>query len=42
MIIFVINIVTADEMFVEVKKHFRSSDISILSAAVSDLNQKQI
>ena len=38
--IFVINVVTADEMFLEVKKHFKSSDISILSAAVSDFKPK--
>ena len=38
--IFVINVVTADEMFFEVKKHFKSSDISILSAAVSDFKPK--
>ena len=36
----VINIVTADEMFFEVKKHFKSTDISILSAAVSDFKPK--
>jgi phosphopantothenoylcysteine decarboxylase/phosphopantothenate--cysteine ligase len=36
----VVNVVTADQMFVEVKKHFRSSDISILSAAVSDFKPK--
>jgi phosphopantothenoylcysteine decarboxylase/phosphopantothenate--cysteine ligase len=38
--IFVINVVSADEMFLEVKKHFKSSDISILSAAVSDFKPK--
>ena len=38
--IFVINVVTADEMFLEVKKHFKSSDISILTAAVSDFKPK--
>ena len=38
--IFVINVVTADEMFLEVKKHFKSTDISILSAAVSDFKPK--
>ena len=38
--IFVINVVNADEMFLEVKKHFKSSDISILSAAVSDFKPK--
>ena len=38
--IFVINVVTADEMFLEVKKHYKSSDISILSAAVSDFKPK--
>lgn len=38
--IFVINVVTADEMFLEVKKYFKSSDISILSAAVSDFKPK--
>ena len=37
----VINIVSADEMFLEVVKHFRSSDISILSSAVSDFKQKK-
>ena len=36
----IINIVTADEMFLETKKHFKSSDISILSAAVSDFKPK--
>ena len=36
----IINIVTADEMFFEVKKHFKSTDISILSAAVSDFKPK--
>ena len=36
----VVNVVTADQMFVEVKKYFRSSDISILSAAVSDFKPK--
>jgi phosphopantothenoylcysteine decarboxylase/phosphopantothenate--cysteine ligase len=37
----VINIVSADEMFLEVVKHFRSSDISILSSAVSDFKPKK-
>tara|TARA_B100000780_G_scaffold213618_1_gene153146 strand:+ start:18747 stop:19961 length:1215 start_codon:yes stop_codon:yes gene_type:complete len=37
----IINIVTADEMFLETKKHFKSSDISILSAAVSDFKPKK-
>lgn len=32
----IINVVTADQMFAEVKKHFSFSDISIMSAAVSD------
>ena len=36
----IINVVTADEMFLETKKHFKSSDISILSAAVSDFKPK--
>jgi len=36
----VVNVVTADQMFIEVKKYFRSSDISILSAAVSDFKPK--
>ena len=38
--VLVVNVVTADQMFVEVKKYFRSSDISILSAAVSDFKPK--
>ena len=36
----IINVVTADQMFAEVKKHFSFSDISIMSAAVSDYKQK--
>ena len=36
----IINIVTADQMFAEVKKHFSFSDISIMSAAVSDYKPK--
>ncbi|MDA7716353.1 bifunctional phosphopantothenoylcysteine decarboxylase/phosphopantothenate--cysteine ligase CoaBC [Flavobacteriaceae bacterium] len=36
----VVKVVTADQMFVEVKKYFRSSYISILSAAVSDFKPK--
>lgn len=38
--IVVVNVVTADQMFVEVKKCFKSYDISILSAAVSDFKPK--
>ena len=36
----IINVVTADQMFAEVKKHFSFSDISIMSAAVSDYKPK--
>ena len=36
----IINVVTADQMFAEVKKHFSFSDISIMSAAVSDFKPK--
>ena len=36
----IINVVTADQMFAEVKKHFIFSDISIMSAAVSDYKPK--
>ena len=36
----IINVVTADQMFTEVKKHFSFSDISIMSAAVSDYKPK--
>ena len=36
----VVNVVTADEMFLETKKYFKFSDISILSAAVSDFKPK--
>jgi phosphopantothenoylcysteine decarboxylase/phosphopantothenate--cysteine ligase len=36
----IINVVTADQMFSEVKKHFSFSDISIMSAAVSDYKPK--
>ena len=38
----IINVVTADQMFAEVKKHFSFSDISIMSAAVSDYKPKNI
>jgi phosphopantothenoylcysteine decarboxylase/phosphopantothenate--cysteine ligase len=36
----IINVVTADQMFSEVKKYFSFSDISIMSAAVSDYKPK--
>ena len=36
----IINVVTADQMFAEVKKYFSFSDISIMSAAVSDYKPK--
>ena len=36
----IVNVVTADQMFAEVKKHFSFSDISIMSAAVSDYKPK--
>ncbi|MBL6649452.1 MAG: bifunctional phosphopantothenoylcysteine decarboxylase/phosphopantothenate--cysteine ligase CoaBC [Flavobacteriaceae bacterium] len=36
----VINVITADEMFSEVKKQCKSSDIIIMSAAVSDFKPK--
>lgn len=36
----IINVVSADQMFAEVKKHFSFSDISIMSAAVSDYKPK--
>ena len=38
--ILVVNVNTADEMFLETKKYFKFSDISILSAAVSDFKPK--
>ena len=38
----IINVVTADQMFAEVKKHFSFSDISIMSAAISDYKPKNI
>ena len=37
----VINVVTADEMFFEVKKYFKSSHILVLSSAVSDFKPKR-
>ena len=36
----IINVISADQMFAEVKKHFSFSDISIMSAAVSDYKPK--
>ncbi len=36
----IINVVNADQMFAEVKKYFSFSDISIMSAAVSDYKPK--
>ena len=38
----VINVMTADEMFEKTKEFFVSSDISVLSAAVSDFKPKKI
>ncbi len=38
----VIPVVTAEEMYNEVHKHFQSSDIAILSAAVADYRPKTI
>jgi phosphopantothenoylcysteine decarboxylase/phosphopantothenate--cysteine ligase len=37
----VVNVVTADEMFIKTKEFFLSADISILSAAVSDFKPKK-
>ena len=36
----VINVITADQMFSEVKKHYESSEITIMSAAVSDFKPR--
>ena len=36
----IINVISADQMFAEVKKYFSFSDISIMSAAVSDYKPK--
>ena len=38
----VVNVMTADEMFAKTKEFFVSSDISVLSAAVSDFKPKKI
>ena len=38
----VVNVMTADEMFKKTKEFFVSSDISVLSAAVSDFKPKKI
>ena len=36
----VINVITADQMFSEVKRHYESSEITIMSAAVSDFKPR--
>ena len=36
----VINVITADQMFFEVKKYYESSEITIMSAAVSDFKPR--